>query len=249
MNTSHPQTVSLFIQCLVDSHYPEVAEAVTQVFDDLNVPLSYPDGQTCCGQAAYNNGYTAAARKAALHFFKVFEGAEVIVCPSGSCTHTVRKHYPELFKDNPELKRRAEEIAAKTYEFSEYLIDVLGVEELSSSFPARVTCHDSCHLTRGLGVRKQPRQLLHMVAGLELLEMEESDQCCGFGGTFSVKFPEISSALVEDKVERIVCSGADYVVGSDMSCLMNIAGCLHRRKENIKVMHIAQILAARGEEG
>ncbi|WP_163338929.1 (Fe-S)-binding protein [Desulfopila sp. IMCC35008] len=246
MEEKKDKKVSLFIQCLVDSHYPDVAEAMVKVFEKLDKEIDYPEGQTCCGQAAYNNGYTQAARKAALHFFDVFDRAEIIVCPSGSCVHTVRHHYPELFKTEPEQFAKANDIASKTFEFSEYLRDVAQVETLESHFEGKVTCHDSCHLTRGLGVKTQPRELLAMVKGVELIEMGESDECCGFGGTFSVKYPEISGAMVDDKVDNILATGADYVVGTDMSCLMNIEGRLHRRGERVQVLHLAQVLAAEG---
>lgn len=246
MNKGGDKPVALFVQCLVDSHYPEVAEAVVQVLEELGIKPYYPDGQTCCGQPAYNNGYIEAARKSALHFFEIFDGAESIVCPSGSCTYMVRCHYPELFKDEPELLEKAHTIASKTFEFSEYLRDVAKVDSLSSHLDANVTVHDSCHLTRGIGVKTQPRELLAMVKGLDLIEMDESDECCGFGGTFSVKYPEISGAMVDDKVDDILATGADYVVGCDMSCLMNIEGRLHRRNERVEVLHLAQVLAAKG---
>jgi len=246
MNEGDNTSAALFIQCLVDSHYPVVGEAMVRVLERLGIRSYYPDGQTCCGQPAYNNGYVDAAKKSALHFFQVFDGADTIVCPSGSCTYMVRHHYPELFKDEPELLVKAHRMAMKTYEFSEYLRDVVKVERLDSHLDAGVTVHDSCHLTRGLGVHRQPRELLAMVKGLELVEMDESDTCCGFGGTFSVKYPDISGALVDDKVDHILATGAEYVVGCDMSCLMNIEGRLHRRNERVKVLHLAQVLAAEG---
>ncbi|MGI9571405.1 MAG: (Fe-S)-binding protein, partial [Desulfobulbia bacterium] len=167
--------------------------------------------------------------------------------PSGSCVHMVRHHYPQLFQDDDaETRRRVEEVAAKCYEFSEYLVDVLKLEQVESSFPARVTYHDSCHLLQGLRVQDQPRRLLNAVEGLELVEMKDADGCCGFGGTFSVNYPEISTAMVDHKIENILASGADYVTGCDMSCLMNIQGRLSRRKEKVQVKHIAEILASSG---
>jgi len=157
----------------------------------------------------------------------------------------VRHHYPELFKEEPEWRERAERIAARTYEFSEFLVDVLKVEDLGASYPGRVTYHDSCHLLRGIRVKEQPRRLLRKVAGLELVEMKNSDYCCGFGGAFAVKYPDISAAMVNDKVDHIVNSGADTVVGCDTGCLLNIAGAASRRGLAIKAMHIAEILANR----
>jgi L-lactate dehydrogenase complex protein LldE len=239
---------SLFIQCLVDSIYPDVGEAMVMVLERAGVELDYPEGQTCCGQPAFNSGYNREAKAAAPHFIDTFAAAEAIVCPSGSCVQMVRHHYPELFKDDDAAtQQRVADVAARCYEFSEYLVDVLGIDRVQASFPAKVTYHDSCHLLRGLGVKEQPRRLLEGVTGLELVEMRDSDGCCGFGGTFSVNYPEISTAMVDHKIENILASGADYVTGCDMSCLMNIQGRLSRRKERVQVKHLAEILAS--EEG
>lgn len=235
--------VSLFIQCLVDSMFPEVGEAMVRVFDRLSIPLTFPEGQTCCGQPAYNSGYRREAAAAARHFIEVFEGAEAIVCPSGSCVHMVRHHYPELFADDPVMAARARAIGARTFEFTEYLVDVLGITDVMAEYPGTVTYHDSCHLSRGLGIARQPRRLLDSVRGLELIEMVDSDTCCGFGGTFSINYPEISVAMVDAKIANILATGADAVVGCDISCLMNILGRLSRRGEKVKVLHIAQVLA------
>ena len=239
---SRKQTVTLFIQCLVDTIYPEVAEAMVGVFRRLGISLTCPTDQTCCGQPAFNAGYRRQARFAAQHFIDVFQDAEVIVCPSGSCVNMVRHHYEELFKNNSQWLRRAQDLANRTYEFSEYLVDVLGVDELGARFESRVTYHDSCHLLRSIGVREQPRKLLHNVSGLDFIEMQDSDYCCGFGGSFSVKYSDISNAMVTDKVKNIMDTGADVVVGCDMGCLMNIQGKLSRMGSDIKVMHLAQIL-------
>jgi L-lactate dehydrogenase complex protein LldE len=236
--------VTLFIQCLIDGIYPEVAEAVVTVLRRLGVTLDYPVDQTCCGQPAFNSGFWNEARVAAKRFIEIFEGAETIVCPSGSCVTMVRHHYPELFRDEPRWQARAEAVAGKTFEFTEYLVDVLGVDDLGAQFSGKVTYHDSCHLLRHLRIARQPRQLLSKVRGLEMVEMKDSDYCCGFGGAFSVKYPEISTALVDDKVQHILDSGADTVTGCDMGCLMNIQGRLHRKALPIKAIHIAQILAS-----
>lgn len=239
--------VTLFVQCLVDSMFPEVGDAMVDVFNKLNVPLEYPEAQTCCGQPAYNSGYQKEARAAAKRFIKIFEDAERIVCPSGSCVHMVRHHYPLLFTDeDTDLQMRVKEIGNRCYEFSEYLVDVLGAVNIGAAFSGKVTYHDSCHLMRGLGIYAQPRKLLHHVEGLDFVEMPESDVCCGFGGTFSVNYPEISTAMVDGKVDNIMASGADYVVGCDVSCLMNIKGRLLRRKKQVQVKHIAEILAGGG---
>jgi len=236
--------VSLFIQCLVDTMFPEVGEAMIRVFDRLSIPLSYPKGQTCCGQPAYNSGYHREAAAAARHFIEVFDGADTIVCPSGSCVHMVRHHYPELFPDDPVMTEKAKAIGAKTFEFTEYLVDVLGIADVKAEYFGTVTYHDSCHLSRGLGIARQPRLLLDKVNGLQFIEMQDSDTCCGFGGTFSINYPEISIAMVDEKISNILATGADTVIGCDISCLMNILGRLSRRGEKVKVLHIAQVLAS-----
>lgn len=242
--TQENKTVTLFIQCLVDSIYPEVGEAMVTVFQKLGIALECPVDQTCCGQPAFNAGYRSEARTAARRFIKIFENAETIVCPSGSCVHMVRHHYPELFKNQPEWLARAQSVTEKTFEFSEYLVDHLGVEDLGAVYNGRITYHDSCHPLRGLGIQKQPRKLISKVKDAEFIEMKNSDICCGFGGAFSVKYPEISAAILADKVKNIIDSRADVVVGVDMSCLMNIQGLLSRKKSGVKIMHIAQLLAS-----
>lgn len=239
------QKITLFIQCLVDAVWPHVAEAMARVLEDLGLTLDCPTDQTCCGQPAFNSGFRREARVAARRFIEIFEKSGTIVSPSGSCVHMVRHHYPELFQDEPQWRERAERIAARTYEFTEFLVDVLKVEEVGASYPGRVTYHDSCHLLRGIRVQEQPRRLLRRVKGLELVEMKNSDYCCGFGGAFAVKYPDISAAMVNDKVDHIVNSGAGTVVGCDTGCLLNIAGAVSRRGLSIKTMHIAEILAQR----
>jgi L-lactate dehydrogenase complex protein LldE len=239
------QKITLFIQCLVDAIWPQVGEAMVQVLERLDLELDCPTGQTCCGQPAFNSGFQKEARVAARRFIEIFESAGTIVSPSGSCVHMVRHHYPELFKDEPQWRERAERIAGRTYEFTEFLVDVLKVEDVGASYPGRVTYHDSCHLLRGIRVKDQPRRLLRAVAGLELVEMKNSDYCCGFGGAFAVKYPDISAAMVNDKVDHIVASGAETVVGCDSGCLLNIAGAVSRRGLPVKTRHIAEILAHR----
>ncbi len=217
-----PFHATLFIQCLVDTVWPHVGEAMVRVLEGLGLELDCPTDQTCCGQPAFNSGFRNEARTAARRFIEIFENAGTIVSPSGSCVHMVRHHYPELFKEEPQWRERAERIAARTYEFTEFLVDVLKVEELGASYSGRVTYHDSCHLLRGIRVKEQPRRLLGNVAGLELVEMKNND-----------------------KVDHIVNSGADTVVGCDTGCLLNIAGAVSRRGLPIKTMHIAEILAGR----
>ena len=237
------KTVTLFIQCLVDGIYPEVGEALVLIFRTLGFNLICPSKQTCCGQTAFNAGYHREAGAAAKRFIDIFETAEVIVCPSGSCVTMVRHHYPRLFGEDGPWQQRARQVAAKTYELTEYLVDILGVEDLGARYDGTITYHDSCHLLRNLRVKAQPRKLLAKVSGAEFIEMYDSDRCCGFGGSFSVKYADISAAMVADKVNNIIASGADTVVGCDMGCLMNIQGMLSRKRSAIKTMHIAQILA------
>ncbi len=243
--TNPNKNVTLFVQCLVDTIYPEVGEAMVQVLLNLGATVHCPTDQTCCGQPAFNSGYRSQARAVAQHFIEVFENSEIIVCPSGSCVTMVRHHYPELFQDAPRWLQRAQKLAARTFEFTEYLVDVLKVDDLSASYSGKVTYHDSCHLLRGIGVKEQPRRLLRNVTGVEFIEMNDSDRCCGFGGSFSVKYPQISTAMVAEKAGNIIKSGANTVVGCDMGCLMNIQGMLSRRGSPIKVKHIAQVLASK----
>ena len=235
--------VTLFIQCLIDNVYPKVGDAMVRVFEHLGIALDCPSDQTCCGQPAFNSGYHRAARKAARHFIDTFQDAEIIVCPSGSCTDMVRHHYPTLFQDDPAWRVRAQQVAERTFEFSQYLVDVLGITELGAFFNGTVTYHDSCHLLRNLGVADQPRKLIGGVGGARFVEMKDADRCCGFGGTFAVKYPEISVGMLEDKVAAILDTGADAVVGCDMSCLMHIQGMLSRRHLPVRTMHIAELLA------
>mgnify|MGYP003563289555 CR=1 FL=1 len=235
--------VTLFVQCLVDSLYPEVGEAMVALFNRLGISVRCPANQTCCGQPAFNAGHRKAAGAAARRFIQIFEDADVIVCPSGSCVAMVRHHYPELFKDDQKWLDRAAGVGRKTFELSQYLVDVLGIEDVGASYPGKVTYHDSCHLLRGLGVADQPRRLIRNIRHAELVEMKAADRCCGFGGTFAVKYPDISVAMVDEKISNIIASGADTVTGCDISCLMNIQGRLSRIGSPVKTMHLAQLLA------
>ena len=237
------KTVSLFVQCLVDGFYPEVGKAIVHIFRNLGISLRCPTQQTCCGQPAFNAGYRREAKVAARRFINIFETEDVIVCPSGSCVAMVRHHYTELFKNDSSWLQRAKHVAAKTYELTEYLVDILGVIDLGAHYDGTITYHDSCHLLRSLGVKEQPRKLLREVSGTEFIEMHDSDRCCGFGGSFSFKYADISAAMATDKIDNIIASGADTVVGCDMGCLMNIQGLLSRKGSAIRTRHIAQILA------
>jgi L-lactate dehydrogenase complex protein LldE len=236
-------TVTLFIPCLVDSLYPEVARAVVRLLRRLGVGLTYRPEQTCCGQPAFNAGFRNQARRAARRFVRIFETADLIVSPSGSCVHMVRHHYPELFRSDPRWLARARAVGQRTYELSEYLVDVLEIVDVGAVYTGTATYHDSCHLLRGLGVREQPRQLIRNVHGLRLIEMHDSDRCCGFGGAFAVKYPRISTAMLENKIANLSATGADLLVGCDIGCLMNIHGYLHRTGSLCRTMHLAELLA------
>jgi len=234
---------SLFITCLVDQFFPEVGMSVVTVLRKLGVEVDFPAEQTCCGQPAFNSGFSAEARDLAKRFIRIFEKSEYIVAPSGSCTSMVRVFYPELFKDDPDWHKRAESLASRTYEFTEFLVNVLKVEDVGAVHRGKVALHQSCHLLRELNVRTEPQRLLRAVKGIELVELERSDACCGFGGLFSIKYPHISGGILQDKIDCIEKSGADVVVASDVGCLMHIGGGLSRQCSQTKTLHIAELLA------
>jgi L-lactate dehydrogenase complex protein LldE len=238
-----PQRVALFATCLVDQFFPEVGLATLRVLERLGITAEFPPGQTCCGQPFFNMGHRQEARAVALHTLSVFEPYDAVVLPSGSCTAMVRVFGPDLFEPGDPVRARMEALAAKTFELSQFLVQRLGVAAVSSSFEGSVAYHDGCHCLRELRVRDEPRRLLQSVAGCRLVEMEGSDACCGFGGTFSVKFAEVSSAMVADKVASIEATGASCVVSTDSSCLMQINGALKRRGSSVRALHLAQVLA------
>jgi L-lactate dehydrogenase complex protein LldE len=238
-----PQRVALFATCLVDQFFPEVGLATLRVLERLGVVAEFPPGQTCCGQPFFNMGHREEARAVALHTLSVFEPYDAVVLPSGSCTAMVRVFAPDLFEPGDPVRARMEALAAKTFELSQFLVQRLGVTAVSSAFLGSVAYHDGCHCLRELRVRDEPRRLLQSVAGCRLVEMEGSDACCGFGGTFSVKFGEVSSAMVADKVASIEATGASCVVSTDSSCLMQINGALKRRGSSVRALHLAQVLA------
>jgi L-lactate dehydrogenase complex protein LldE len=248
--------VYLFVTCLVDTFFPGVGEGMVKVLDRLGADVEFPEAQTCCGQPAFNSGYREDARAVAERFLTVFGNAlkesrdkeTYIVCPSGSCTTMLKVYYKDLLSNNPEQLNKLEIITKKTYEFSEFLINVMKTADVGARYDGVVTYHDSCHLLRELGVKDEPRRLIEAVRGIELREMEMHDACCGFGGTFSIKFPRVSVSMLDEKIDCIVGSGADTVVSSDMGCLMNIGGALSRRNIPVKVMHIAELLAQTGSE-
>lgn len=242
-SSARPGRVALFATCLVDQFFPEVGLATLRVLERLGVAAEFPPGQTCCGQPFFNMGHRAEARKVALHTLSVFEPYDAVVLPSGSCTSMLRVYAPDLFEPGDPVRARMEALAAKTFELSQFLVQRLGVTSVSASFEASVAYHDGCHCLRELRVREEPRQLLASVEGCRLVELEASDACCGFGGTFSVKFADVSSAMAADKVAAVEKSGATCVVSTDSSCLMQIGGALRRRGSSVRALHLAQVLA------
>ncbi|BAU29449.1 L-lactate dehydrogenase complex protein LldE [Aneurinibacillus soli] len=238
--------VSLFITCLSDVFFPQVGQSVVEVLERLGVEVDFPAAQTCCGQPAYNSGYQKDAAKAARQMITAFQKSEYVVAPSGSCVTMIRREYPELLKDDPTWHQAAVELAAKTYEFSEFIVKVLGVEKLEGELPANATYHHSCHMSRSLGIKAEPGKLLAGMKGLHMEELPYCQDCCGFGGTFSAKMSEISEAMVDEKVQHIEETGAELLIGSDMGCLMNIGGRLQRTGKSVKVMHVAEVLAKGG---
>ena len=238
--------VSLFIACLVDQLWPSVGAGAVEVLRRAGCEVVFDERQTCCGQPAFNTGYRGEARRLARRFIEIFEegGADAIVSPSGSCT-AMAHHFRELFADDERLRRRADAIAERTHEFGAFLVNVLGVEDVGASFRGRVTWHDACHGLRDLNIREEPRRLLRSVRGAEFVELANADACCGFGGTLSVQYPEISVAILDNKVEAIERAGVRAVVSGDASCLMQIGGRLSRNNSKVKTMHLAELLASR----
>lgn len=234
--------VSLFITCLSDVMFPRVGDAMVRVLARYGVKLDFPPVQTCCGQPAYNSGYWDEARQTAKTIVEAFESSDFVVSPSGSCTYMIH-HYPELFKDDPVLKAKAEALQAKTYEFTQFLVQVMGITDIGAEFPHKVTYHPSCHGSRLLGVKDEPMQLLGRVKGLEFVPLPFAEDCCGFGGTFAVKMADISGAMVTEKADHVLETEAEVLVGLDMACLLNIAGNLRFRGEPVRVMHLAELLA------
>jgi L-lactate dehydrogenase complex protein LldE len=235
--------VGLFVTCLVDIQRPSVGFAALRLLERVGCRVEVPRTQTCCGQPAYNSGDRATARDLAVAVLDAFGGFDYVVAPSGSCAGMIRAHIPHLFDDDPNLRARADALAAKTWELVSFLTDVMGLRGVEAAYQGSVTYHDSCSGLRELGVKQQPRALLSSVAGLRLAEMKEPEVCCGFGGTFCVKYPEISVRMVADKTRDIAATGADTLLAGDLGCLLNIAGRLAREGSPIKVRHVAEVLA------
>jgi L-lactate dehydrogenase complex protein LldE len=237
--------VSLFVTCLVDQFWPSIGTCAVDVLRKAGCEVDFDPRQTCCGQPAFNTGYRSEARDLAQRFIEVFEEtkSDAIVSPSGSCSAMIH-HYEELFgQDDPWLER-AKAVANRTHEFASFLVNVLGIEDVGARFNGRLTWHDACHALRDLGIREEPRALIRNVRGAELVEMANSDACCGFGGTFSVKYPEISVAILDEKIAAIERADVGAVVSLDASCLMQISGRLSRIGSSVRAMHLAELLAS-----
>jgi L-lactate dehydrogenase complex protein LldE len=233
--------VSLFITCLADIFYSNVGKDTVELLEKVGCEVHFPEQQTCCGQPAFNSGYHKETKEVAKHMIRTFEESEYVVSPSGSCVAMLHE-YVDLFKDDKEWKVKAEQLANKSYELTQFLVDVLKVENVNASLKANATYHKSCHMTRLLGVKDAPLKLLEHVEGLNMSPLPNSHDCCGFGGTFSVKMGPISEQMVDEKVRNIEKTGSEVLIGSDCGCLMNIGGRINRQGKQIKVMHIAEVL-------
>ncbi|MFC7475159.1 (Fe-S)-binding protein [Dankookia sp. GCM10030260] len=240
--------VALFVTCLVDLYRPNVGFSAIKLLEDAGCLVEVPDAQTCCGQPAYNTGDRRTAQDLARAVVDAFLPYDYTVVPSGSCGGQISHHYPGLFEDDPHYRGRSEALAAKTFELVSFLTGVLGVESVNARYDGVVTYHDSCSGLRELGIKAQPRTLLAGMAGVTLKEMPDAEICCGFGGTFCVKYPEISTRMVTDKTKSIASTGADTLLAGDMGCLLNMAGRLKREGTPVKVRHIAEVLAGRTRE-
>jgi L-lactate dehydrogenase complex protein LldE len=236
--------VALFVPCYVDQINPEVGVSVVRVLRRLGVDVIYPEGQTCCGQPAFNSGFFDEARTIGRRFLDVFERErfDYIVCPSGSCTTMVSHYYPFIFKELPGERERSETLGERVREFSDFLVNVVGAKDLGARLEGKAVFHTGCHQRRELGVLGEPRELLGNVDGLQLLEWENEELCCGFGGTFAVKMPDVSTAMADEKIKALEKSGADTLISGDSSCLMHLKGRLKRTGHDTRVLHLAQAL-------
>jgi L-lactate dehydrogenase complex protein LldE len=242
--------VQLFITCMIEALRPEAGLAVVSVLESLGLEVIVPEGQTCCGQPAFNGGLWDDACPMARHTLDVLSKSDApIVVPSGSCADMIKHHYVELFADDPKYAQLAQDIAARTYEFTQFLVDVLGITDLKARFSGKVTYHPSCHLLRNLSIERQPCELLKNVQDLEVIALPNATECCGFGGLFAIKMGDISSAMLQRKLDAIESTGADAVVGCDVSCLLNIGGGLHRRGSQIETKYIAELFLDTDQHG
>ena len=237
-------TVTLFIPCFIDALYPRAGMSVVQILERLGHKVVCPEEIACCGQPAFNSGYWDESRAVAVKVLEHLKDAETVVIVSGSCGAMVKNFYPQLFANTPQAEL-ARQVATRVWEFSDFLVTKLGVTDLGARFPAKVTFHDGCHGLRELGIKKQPRALLAKVRDLQLIEMSEAETCCGFGGTFSAKFPAISTAMGEVKCASAIETGADYIVSNDLSCLMHQQGLLSRQGSKLKTIHLAEVLTGK----
>ena len=235
--------VSLFITCLSDVFFPQVGKSVVEIMNQCGVELDFPEGQTCCGQPAYNSGYQEDAKLAAKQMIKAFEHSEYIVTPSGSCASMVHHYYKGMFKGDSEWYEKAVHLADRTYELTDFLVNVLGKNDWKSKLVEKAVFHQSCHMSRALGIKEEPLKLLSQVEGLDIKELPYCQDCCGFGGTFAVKMSSISETMVDEKIKHIEATEANLLIGADMGCLMNIGGRLRRKNKNIQVLHVAEVLA------
>jgi L-lactate dehydrogenase complex protein LldE len=235
--------IDLLVPCFVDQLYPSVGISVLRIFEKLGHTVEFKKSILCCGQPAFNAGFWEESREIALRVLRALSGDHPLVVPSGSCAAMVKNFYPELFRGRPQAEA-AEQLSKRTFEFSSFLVDQLGVTDVGSRFPAKVTFHDGCHGLRELQVKRQPRLLLERVKDLTLVEMEDQTSCCGFGGTFAVKFPMISTAMGETKSASALGTGAEYLVSNDSSCLMHLQGLLSRQNQKLKTVHLAEVLAS-----
>ena len=235
--------VALFVTCLVDLFRPTVGFAAVKLLEDAGCTVEVPRRQTCCGQPAYNSGDRADSKAIALQVFDAFVGYDYVVAPSGSCAGMLRVHYPELFADDSENLPRARELAERSWELVSFLVDVCGMQAVVANWQRTITYHDACSGLRELGVKLQPRQLLASVAGLSIAELPGAEVCCGFGGTFCIKYPEISDKMVSDKATDIAATGVQAVLAGDLGCLLNMAGKLYRQGRHVEVRHVAEVLA------
>jgi L-lactate dehydrogenase complex protein LldE len=241
--------VQLFITCLAEQFFPGVLEKMVGVLERLGVEPVFPAEQTCCGQPFFNSGFQGETRKIATRWIKTFGKSDLpIVSPSGSCVDMVHHHYPELFPEGSPEFALSKDLAGRTFEFTDFLVNQLKVTDVGARFPHKVTYHASCHQLRGLGLKEEPKKLLSAVHDLELVTLAEEDVCCGFGGVFSVVYPEVSKSMMNNKVKNIVNSGAEAVVACDAGCLMNIGGGLRQAGSKVRAMHIIEVLAANGGE-
>jgi len=236
--------VSLFATCLVDMFQSDVGKATVELLERLGCEIEFPESQVCCGQPAYNSGYVKESKEAMKRMIATFENAEYVVSPSGSCAFMFHE-YQHIFADDPVWGPKAKQLAEKTYELTQFIVDVLKIEDVGASFEATATYHTSCHMTRLLGVKEAPMKLLKNVKGLKFTELPGKEQCCGFGGTFSVKMAQISEQMVDEKVQHVEETEAEYLIGADAGCLMNIGGRIERKGKPIKVVHIAEVLNSR----